>query len=105
MTTITSKQLIDLAANTLLKAEERIAQLEQQLINQSKTISGHQEKALNLAKEIEQLRDPDWKTYIELTEQWLTHYPADIFDGSSGDKGPLFVVAVRKALQNLEGMK
>jgi len=50
----------------------------------------------------ERLRDPDWKTYIEITSKWLEKYPPDIFTGVSGDSGPLFVVAIRKALAALE---
>jgi len=54
-----------------------------------------------LEQKVTELTDPGWETYIEITQQWLTHYPDHIFDGSSGDKGPLFVVAVRVALAAL----
>lgn len=53
-------------------------------------------------QEIERLRDPDWKTYIEITERWLEKYPPDIFTGISGDSGPLFVVAIRNAMAALQ---
>ena len=52
--------------------------------------------------EIERLRDPDWKTYIDITSKWLEKYPPDIFTGVSGDPGPLCVVAVRAALEKLD---
>ena len=55
--------------------------------------------------EIEKLRDPDWTTYIAITETWLEKYPPDIFTGVSGDSGPLFVVAVRAALDKLKAEK
>lgn len=61
------------------------------------------EQYRELEAKVERLEDPDWLTYIELTKQWLAHYPADIFDGSSGAPGPLFVVAIRNALAALEG--
>ena len=40
--------------------------------------------------------------FISVAETWLENYPPDIFDGSSGDKGPLFVVALREALAALK---
>ena len=55
----------------------------------------------DIQAELERLRDPDWETYIALTKKWLEHYPPDIFTGVSGDPGPLFVVAVRKAIRAL----
>ena len=30
------------------------------------------------------------------------YYPADIFDGSSGDPGPEYVAALRKALERID---
>jgi len=30
------------------------------------------------------------------------YYPANIFDGSSGDSGPEYVVALRRALERIE---
>lgn len=54
-----------------------------------------------LEAEVERLSDPDWKTYIGLTEKWLEKYPPDIFTGESGDSGPVFVVAIRAALYKL----
>ena len=53
-------------------------------------------------EEMEGLLGPDWETYIELTKSWLEWYPADIFTGKSGDPGPVFVVAIRKALEALQ---
>lgn len=43
-----------------------------------------------------------WTTFVELTKEWLEKYPEDIFTGESGDSGPTFVVAVRKAIADLE---
>jgi len=42
-----------------------------------------------------------WEDYIRITEEWLTHYPASIFTGVSGDPGALFVVDIRKAIEKL----
>ena len=55
-----------------------------------------------LRLEVRTLRDPDWKTYIKITKLWLEKYPPDIFTGISGDSGPVFVVAIRKAIAALE---
>lgn len=69
----------------------------------SQMVADRDEHIAELEAKVERLEDPDWLTYIELTKQWLAHYPADIFDGSSGAPGPLFVVAIRNALAVLEG--
>ena len=55
-----------------------------------------------LRSEIETLNDPDWDSFTEITRKWLEKYPSDIFTGESGDPGPLFVVAVREALEALD---
>lgn len=81
--------------------QQRIAELEAELKREKTALENWINDALKLEAENQRLRDPDWQTYIELTKQWLTHYPADIVDGSSGDPGPLFVVAVRNALAAL----
>lgn len=52
-----------------------------------------------LKKKIE---DPTWADFVEITRGWLTKYPPDIFTGVSGDSGPLFVVAIRGALSELD---
>ena len=49
----------------------------------------------------QELEDPDWPTFISMAGAFLEHYPADIFDGSSGDPGPTFIVALRSALAAL----
>lgn len=54
-----------------------------------------------LHKRIAELEDPDWQTYIAITTKWLEKYPPHILTGVSGYPGPLFVVAVRKALAKL----
>jgi len=43
-----------------------------------------------------------WHEYIAVTREWLEHYPEDIFTGVSGDPGALFIVAIRKALKELD---
>jgi hypothetical protein len=41
----------------------------------------------------------DWDAIVTIGEAILDHhYPASVFDGSSGDPGPLYVVALREAL-------
>ena len=58
-----------------------------------------------LVCEIERLTakidDPSWLDFMEICDNFLTHYPPDIFTGVSGDPGPLFVVALRKAKEAL----
>ena len=44
----------------------------------------------------------NWDEYIAYTREWLEHYPETIFTGISGDPGALFIVAVRKALKDLD---
>ena len=63
-------------------------------------------EATSLTTENERLRAvldrPSWDDYLKITEAWLRIYPPAIFTGESGDSGPLFVVAIRKAVQALE---
>ena len=41
----------------------------------------------------------DWDAIVTIGEMILDrHYPASVFDGSSGDPGPLYIVALREAL-------
>jgi len=43
-----------------------------------------------------------WQVVIRVGEIVLDKiYPADIFDGSSGDSGPEYIVALRKALERV----
>ena len=47
--------------------------------------------------------DQAWDAVIKIGHSLLDHYyPAEIFNGSSGDTGPLYVVALRNALDALE---
>ena len=39
--------------------------------------------------------------FVELTEKWLENYPESVFTGESGDPGPVFIAAVREAVENL----
>ncbi len=59
-----------------------------------------------LLPEIERLNaiieEPNWVDFIKVTRSWLTKYPPDIFTGISGDPGPVFVVAIRGALAELD---
>ncbi len=57
----------------------------------------HQEAA----DEIEMLENPDCATWMTITDTWLEKNPPDIFTGVSGDPGPVFIVALRKALEAL----
>lgn len=44
----------------------------------------------------------DWKVILQIGRLILERtYPADIFDGSSGDTGPAYIVALREALKNI----
>ena len=60
------------------------------------------ERINELEDKVAALENPGWEQFISLTTQWLEKYPPNIFDGSSGDKGPLFVVALRNALAALK---
>ena len=71
------------------------------LYNYGEDLQVLRERIALLEAENQQLRDPNWVTYIGLTKAWLEKYPPDIFTGVSGDPGPLFVVALRNALAAL----
>lgn len=38
-----------------------------------------------------------WSEFMTILGQFLTKYPADVFDGSSGDVGPRVVCLLREA--------
>lgn len=45
----------------------------------------------------------DWKAIVRIGQTILDYaYPEDIFNGSSGDPGPAYIVALRNALQNIQ---
>lgn len=44
-----------------------------------------------------------WLEYLRITRKFLEQYPENIFDGSSGDAGPEFIVALRAAVEQLDG--
>lgn len=47
--------------------------------------------------------DRGWDAVVTVGRSLLDHYyPADIFDGSSGDSGPQYVVALREALRRID---
>ena len=39
---------------------------------------------------------------VSLARQFLTNYPEEMFDGSSGDSGPAFIVNLRAALTSFD---
>jgi hypothetical protein len=48
-------------------------------------------------------RDEAWNAVVKVGRTLLDeYYPADIFDGSSGDAGALYIVALRNALAALD---
>ena len=49
--------------------------------------------------ELKVTADIGFRDFVSLCEKWLENYPADIFDGRSGDPGPVFVCALRAALK------
>jgi hypothetical protein len=47
-------------------------------------------------------RDEGWDAIVRIGQVLLDeYYPAHVFDGSSGDSGPQYVVALREALAAL----
>lgn len=48
-------------------------------------------------------QDQGWDAVVLIGRVLLdAHYPADIFDGSSGDPGPGYIVALREALRHVD---
>jgi hypothetical protein len=48
-------------------------------------------------------QDRAWDAVVAVGRALLDHsYPASVFDGSSGDTGPQYVVALRTALARIE---
>lgn len=47
--------------------------------------------------------DKAWDAIVLIGRDLLeTYYPGKVFDGSSGDSGPEYVVALRKALERVD---
>lgn len=47
-------------------------------------------------------QDKAWDAVVTVGKALLDeYYPAKVFDGSSGDSGPLYVVALREALSRV----
>jgi hypothetical protein len=47
--------------------------------------------------------DKTWDAIVKVGEAILDHYyPADVFTGESGDSGPQYIDALRKALQRIK---
>jgi hypothetical protein len=59
------------------------------------------EQAISDAVGEERERLLGFREFVDKCESWLQNYPAEIFDGSSGDPGPLFAVAVRDAVAKI----
>jgi hypothetical protein len=48
-------------------------------------------------------QDKAWDAVVLIGKALLaSYYPADVFTGSSGDSGPEYVVALRKALNRIK---
>jgi len=47
-------------------------------------------------------REYNFNEFVEITKKFLEKYPASVFTGESGDPGPLFVVGLRKLIEELE---
>jgi hypothetical protein len=48
-------------------------------------------------------QDKAWGAVIVVGQALLdAYYPANVFDGSSGDAGPEYVVALRRALERIK---
>ena len=48
-------------------------------------------------------QDRAWDAVVAVGRTLLDHYyPADVFDGSSGDTGPAYVAALRAALARID---
>jgi hypothetical protein len=48
-------------------------------------------------------RDEAWSAVVLIGRTLLdAYYPADIFKGTSGDSGPEYVVALRRALDRID---
>ena len=48
-------------------------------------------------------KDEAWDAVVKIGTALLDHYyPQDVFTGVSGDTGPAYVVALRRALKNLK---
>ena len=50
-------------------------------------------------------KDQTWDAIVLVGRVLLENYPAMIFDGSSGDPGPAYVVALREALDRIDEQK
>ena len=94
------------AAQALREKDKEIGLLQDEMTELTSILLDNDAEIARLRDELDRLctmiEEPSWHDYIHITKNWLKFYPPDIFTGESGDKGPLFVVAVRKALAALE---
>jgi hypothetical protein len=62
-----------------------------------------QERITELEKALEDERNQAWEKVLALGKRILErYYPANIFNGSSGDSGPDYIVALRNALGRID---
>ncbi len=54
---------------------------------------------------IRALEEPGFHAFVNTARTFLRNYPADIFDGSSGDPGPVFVAGLRRALDAFDAAR
>ncbi len=60
------------------------------------------ERKLELIKLL--IDDQGWNAVVLIGRELIDrHYPAGIFTGTSGDIGPLYIVALREALDRVGG--
>lgn len=51
-------------------------------------------------------KDRGWDAVIAVGRALLDwHYPASVFNGSSGDSGPEFIVALRNAIARIDAVR
>jgi len=49
-----------------------------------------------------QMKEIGWEDYLLITRKWLEHYPLDIFTGVTGEPGVMFILAIRKAIEDFD---
>jgi hypothetical protein len=49
------------------------------------------------------IEDKEWKAIVMIGRELLDfYYPADVFTGESGDRGPKYICALREALARID---
>ena len=98
MSDLSPKQIAEL----IYQYERVLTQIDRGSLMLSPRLLKRVKDTITALAQVKELEDPSWEQFINLTTQWLEKYPPNIFDGSSGDPGPLFVVALRNALAALQ---